>query len=153
MGFIERTRNDRYFLYIFQNAYKQKIFYAFGQGSSQLGRWRLPTEGFQDFVLPLPSLQEQSAIAAFIDRETDKIDALVEEQRRLIELLKEKRQAVISHAVTKGLNPDAPMKDSGIEWLGEVPKHWDIKSLKLTLPSECVPLSRLVLGDFYSSPS
>jgi type I restriction enzyme S subunit len=123
--------NDRYFLYIFQNAYKQKIFYAFGQGSSQLGRWRLPTEGFQDFVLPLPSLQEQSAIAAFIDRETDKIDALVEEQRRLIELLKEKRQAVISHAVTKGLNPDAPMKDSGIEWLGEVPKHWDIKSLKL----------------------
>ncbi len=70
---------------------------------------------------------EQAAIAAFLDRETAKIDALVAEQQRLIELLKEKRQAVISHAVTKGLNPDAPMKPSGIEWLGEVPAHWDCR--------------------------
>ena len=68
--------------------------------------------------------REQSAIAKFLDRETAKIDALVTEQKRLIELLKEKRQAVISHAVTKGLNPNAPMKDSGVEWLGEVPEHW-----------------------------
>ena len=60
----------------------------------------------------------------FLDRETAKIDALVEEQQRLIALLKEKRQAVISHAVTKGLDPNAPMKDSGVEWLGEVPAHW-----------------------------
>ena len=74
----------------------------------------------------LPPLPEQTAIAAFLDRETAKIDALVAEQRRLIELLKEKRQAVISHAVTKGLDPDAPMKDSGIEWLGEVPAHWRV---------------------------
>jgi type I restriction enzyme S subunit len=71
-----------------------------------------------------PPRPEQAHIAAFLDRETAKIDALVAEQERLIELLKEKRQAVISHAVTKGLNPDAPMKDSGIEWLGEVPAHW-----------------------------
>lgn len=77
-----------------------------------------------------PPLPEQTAIAAFLDRETAKIDALVAEQRRLIELLKEKRQAVISHAVTKGLNPDAPMKDSGIEWLGEVPEHWEVKRVK-----------------------
>ena len=72
-------------------------------------------------ALPLPPVDEQTAIAAFLDRETAKIDALVAEQRRLIELLKEKRQAVISHAVTKGLNPHAPMKPSGIEWLGDVP--------------------------------
>jgi type I restriction enzyme S subunit len=77
----------------------------------------------------LPPLPEQSAIAAFLDRETAKIDALIAEQQRLIELLQEKRQTVISHAVTKGLNPDAPMKDSGIEWLGEVPEHWRVMRL------------------------
>lgn len=79
---------------------------------------------FERFVFPLPSIGEQSAIAAFLDRETAKIDTLVAEQEKLIELLKEKRQAVISHAVTKGLDPSAPMKDSGVEWLGEVPEHW-----------------------------
>ena len=81
-------------------------------------------------VLPVPPTSEQATIATFLDQETAKIDALVEEQKRLIELLKEKRQAVISHAVTKGLNPNAPMKDSGVEWLGEVPAHWDVQPLK-----------------------
>jgi type I restriction enzyme S subunit len=77
----------------------------------------------------LPPIPEQHAIASFLDRETAKIDALIAEQQRLIELLQEKRQAVISHAVTKGLNPDAPIKDSGIEWLGEVPAHWTLPPL------------------------
>ena len=81
------------------------------------------------FVFTIPSIAEQTAIAAFLDRETAKIDELVAEQRRLIELLKEKRQAVISHAVTKGLNPHAPMKPSGIEWLGVVPEHWRVGKL------------------------
>ena len=80
-------------------------------------------------TLPLPPPNRTIHYAAFLDRETAKIDALIAEQQRLIELLKEKRQAVISHAVTKGLNPDAPMKDSGIEWLGEVPEHWEVKRL------------------------
>ncbi len=87
-----------------------------------------------DFVgsiaLPTPPYAEQAAIATFLDHETAKIDALVAEQERLIELLKEKRQAVISHAVTKGLDPSVPMKDSGVEWLGEVPAHWDVMPLK-----------------------
>ena len=78
----------------------------------------------------VPPLSEQLHIAAFLDRETAKTDALVAEQQRLIELLKEKRQSVLSHAVTKGLNPAAPMKDSGIEWLGEVPAHWALAPLK-----------------------
>jgi type I restriction enzyme S subunit len=78
----------------------------------------------------LPTTAEQTQIARFLDHETARIDALIEEQQRLIELLKEKRQAVISHAVTKGLDPTVPMKDSGIEWLGEVPAHWDVKKLK-----------------------
>ena len=77
----------------------------------------------------LPPLPEQIAIATFLDRETAKIDALVAEQQRLIELLKEKRQAVISHAVTKGLNPSAPVKPSGIEWLGDVPEHWEVTKI------------------------
>ena len=82
------------------------------------------------FAIPLPPPAEQRAIAAFLDRECGKIDALVAEQERLIALLKEKRQAVISHAVTKGLDPSAPMKDSGVAWLGPVPAHWDVMPLK-----------------------
>ena len=82
----------------------------------------------------LPPLPEQTAIAEFLDRETGKIDELVAEQRRLMELLKEKRQAVISHAVTKGLNPHAPMKPSGIEWLGDVPEHWEVIPIKWLSP-------------------
>lgn len=80
--------------------------------------------------MPVPPPTDQSAIVDFLDRETAKIDALVEEQQRLIELLKEKRQAVISHAVTRGLGPNAPMKNSGVEWLGEVPAHWEVSALK-----------------------
>jgi type I restriction enzyme S subunit len=79
---------------------------------------------------PLPPITEQSSIAVFLDRETGKIDALVEAQRRLIELLKEKRKAVISHAVTKGLDPAAPMKGSGVKWLGDAPAHWEVKKVK-----------------------
>lgn len=79
--------------------------------------------------VPVPTRQEQSSIAAFLNRETAKIDELITEQQRLIELLKEKRQTVISHAVTKGLNPDASMKPSGIEWLGDVPAHWEVSRI------------------------
>lgn len=81
---------------------------------------------FGSVCIPKAPFNEQTLIASFLDRETSKIDSLVAEQRRLIELLKEKRQAVISHAVTKGLNPHAPMKPSGIEWLGDVPEHWEV---------------------------
>jgi type I restriction enzyme S subunit len=83
-----------------------------------------------NMTLTTPPYPEQTAIAAFLDRETAKIDALVAEQEKLIALLKEKRQAVISHAVTKGLDPTVPMKDSGVEWLGDVPEHWSVKRLK-----------------------
>lgn len=79
--------------------------------------------------LAVPPFAEQAHIAQFLDLETAKIDALVAEHQRLIELLKEKRQAVISHSVTKGLNPNVPMKDSGIEWLGEIPVHWPVARL------------------------
>ena len=85
--------------------------------------------------IAVPSSAEQRAIAAFLNRETAKIDAAVAAQRRLIELLAEKRQATISHAVTKGVNPDAPMKDSGIEWLGEIPAHWEVRQFRNVIRS------------------
>ncbi|ELV8773116.1 restriction endonuclease subunit S [Vibrio harveyi] len=88
----------------------------------------------------LPPLEERTQIANFLDHETAKIDTLIEKQQQLIKLLKEKRQAVISHAVTKGLNPDAPMKDSGVEWLEEVPEHWVVKRLKHISPKVGVGL-------------
>ena len=78
----------------------------------------------------LPPLPEQQKIAEFLDQETSKIDKLITKKERLIKLLKEKRTALISHAVTKGLNPDVPMKDSGVEWLGEIPEHWKVKKCK-----------------------
>lgn len=78
----------------------------------------------RNFFTTFPSLEEQTQIAAFLDYKTNLIDATIEKKKRLIELLKEKRQAVINEAVTKGLNPNAPMKDSGVEWLGEIPEHW-----------------------------
>jgi len=93
-------------------------------------RLRLYWEEFKCLTVAIPSPAEQSAIAAFLDQETGKIDELVAEQRRLMELLKEKRQAVISHAVARGLNPAAPLKPSGIDWLGDVPKHWDVRRVK-----------------------
>jgi len=89
---------------------------------------RPPT--FLNVAMPMPSYAEQKNIANFLDKETTRIDTLIKKKTRFIELLKEKRDALISHAVTKGLNPDAEMKDSEAGWLGEVPKHWVVKSLR-----------------------
>jgi len=107
-----------------------KFYWQFINGNQiQATIQNVSAEKYVNFSFPCPPLSEQQTIAAFLDRETAKIDALIAEQQRLIELLKEKRQSVISHAVTKGLNPNAPMKDSGIEWLGEVPGHWNFGRL------------------------
>lgn len=90
----------------------------------------LSQDEFLRFTLPLPPRDEQAAIVDLLDLETTKIDALITEQEKLITLLAEKRQATISHAVTKGLNPNAPMKDSGVAWLGSVPAHWELISIR-----------------------
>ncbi|MFN0296643.1 restriction endonuclease subunit S [Acinetobacter albensis] len=87
-------------------------------------------EEVANLKFPLPTIVEQQKIANFLDHETTQIDTLIAKQEKLIELLKEKRQAVISHAVTKGLNPNVSMKDSGVEWLGQVPEHWIVKSYR-----------------------
>jgi type I restriction enzyme S subunit len=103
-----------------------------GKGSIMHG---LNSSIVKELIMLIPTIEEQSSILEFINHETARIDALIAEQQRLIELLKEKRQAVISHAVTKGLDPTAPMKDSGVEWLGEVPAHWDVCHSKYLLDS------------------
>jgi len=109
-----------------------------GKGSIMHG---LNSSIVKALMLPLPNKSEQVTILDFLDHETAKIDTLIEKQQQLIKLLKEKRQAVISHAVTKGLNPNAPMRDSGVEWLGEVPEHWvacRLKHMKSTEPNAFV---------------
>jgi type I restriction enzyme, S subunit len=94
------------------------------------GQKRVPEEFLRNYVAPLPPLPEQRAIAAWLDDRTKRIDELVAAKRRLIELLAEQRTALITKAVTKGLNPDAPMKPSGIDWLGDVPRHWGVRRLR-----------------------
>ena len=89
-------------------------------------KWHL----LKTIQLSIPSLIEQNTIANFLDTETARIDNLIAKQEKLIELLEEQRKSIISHAVTKGLNPNAPMKDSGVEWLGDVPEHWEVISIK-----------------------
>lgn len=98
-----------------------------GRGTTFL---ELSSDELGAFKATVPSYDEQTAIATFLDHETGKIDALIAEQEQLIALLAEKRQATISHAVTKGLNPEVPMKDSGVSWLGEVPEHWEVTQIK-----------------------
>lgn len=104
-------------------------------------RFGLTGDSVRSAEFALPPLSEQHAIVAFLDRETARIDALVEKKERLIELLEEKRAALISHAVTRGLDPNVPLKDSGVEWLGEIPAHWEVKRLKhfATINDETLP--------------
>ncbi|MDB2384743.1 restriction endonuclease subunit S [Endozoicomonas sp.] len=99
----------------------------------RVNQWDLDPDEFQRIELLLPTKHEQQQIYNFLDHETAKIDTLIDKQQQLIKLLKEKRQAVISHAVTKGLDPNAPMRDSSVEWLGEVPSHWKIVKLSYFL--------------------
>ena len=120
--------DSRYLNYLFISPIFRDLGESHMYGAG--GQKRVPDSFVKNLVIAVPSLAEQSAVAKFLDRETTKIDELVAEQQRLMERLKEKRQAVISHAVTKGLNPHAPMKASGIEWLGNVPEHWNAGRLR-----------------------
>ena len=120
---------DRQFLYYLTFSHQFR-----GMGETQMfgtaGQKRVPDWFINNFPAPLPPLPEQVSIAAFLDRETAHIDAPIARKRELLDLLRQQRTAVISHAVTKGLNPDAPLKDSGVEWLGQIPAHWGVRRLK-----------------------
>lgn len=113
----------KYLAYVMSSSLIKSIIEVSNTGS---GMPTMTQENINSFPIPMPSNCWAEKIASFLDHETAKIEILIAKQEKLIELLKEKRQAVISHAVTKGLNPNAPMRDSGVEWLGEVPKHWEV---------------------------
>ena len=118
---------------------KKFLYYIFASGQPYLGlgklgtQLNLNTDTVADIHIGLPSLQEQSSICAFLDRDTAHIDNLIAKKQRQIELLQEKRSALISHVVTKGLDPNVKMKDSGVEWLGMIPEHWNTIRLKYSL--------------------
>ncbi len=129
--FVTRPLNDQYittYLYWMLNSSVFSCFIDYNKtGSTVL---HLYQDTFEDFSFPIPSIQEQKTVCYYLDRKTTQIDNLISKKQKLIELLKEERAAIINQAVTKGLNPDAPMKDSGIEWLGEIPEKWEVKRLK-----------------------
>jgi type I restriction enzyme S subunit len=118
---------SKYLFRLFQGDRFNKQFVV---GANGVTRFGLSVYKFLNSVVPLPPLPEQKAIANFLDQKTSAIDILVDKKTRQIELLKEYRTAVINHAVTKGLDPDAKMKDSGIEWIGEIPEGWEVKKIR-----------------------
>ncbi len=118
--------HSKYIHFLIRSAYYIQSYKNYSKGI-RVNQWDLESEAFTHIDLLLPSLDEQQKIVAFLDTETTRIDNLIAKQEKLIELLEEQRKSIISHAVTKGLNPNAPMKDSGVEWLGEVPEDWEVK--------------------------
>lgn len=102
----------------------------FSKNSKGTTRQILGREDFKNAKVVIPPLDEQTSIASFLDRKTAEIDELIADKKRLLELYEEEKTAIINQAVTKGLDPNVPMKDSGIEWLGEIPEHWEVKKLK-----------------------
>lgn len=132
--------NTQYVYYFFESLDDAKALKPYYKGLRKTVR---PPE-FLKIHVPFPPKVEQVAISQFLDTETARIDTLIAKQEKLIELLEEQRKSIISHAVTKGLNPNAPMKDSGVEWLGEVPEHWDVKSYRF--------VSKIYRGKFGHRP-
>ena len=131
--------DSKFSYYFFLDA--APVLQSLGLGTTFI---ELSTYSLKNLGLKLPSLFLQRRIAAFLDRQTEKIDRLMNLRKRQIELLKEQRAAIIQRAVTRGLKPDAPMKDSGIPWLGEIPAHWEIVRMKMLAES-------LIAGPFGSS--
>ena len=119
---VKTKQNADFYNYLFRAYDLQKVFYSMGEGMRQ----SLKMDELNKMPVVLPSEDEQKRIVAFLNTETARIDNLIAKQEKLIELLEEQRKSIISHAVTKGLNPNAPMKDSGVEWLGDVPEHWTV---------------------------
>ncbi|WP_165246962.1 restriction endonuclease subunit S [Adlercreutzia sp. ZJ141] len=125
----------RYFNYLFQTSTLQNELKGLGNGILEI-RMRIPMSKLNNVILPIPPKIEMRIISDYLDEKTSEIDSLIEKTERSIELLEEYRKSVISEAVTKGLDPDAPMKDSGIEWIGEIPAHWTAQGF--TRPIESI---------------
>jgi type I restriction enzyme, S subunit len=127
---ISESVSIKFYTYYFQTHYKERIFFPFGEGVHYEYRWGLGTETLRNFPIVVLPLSEQQQIVSFLDTKTSLIDSLIGKTQRKIELLKEKRTSLINEVVTKGLNPSVEMKDSGVEWIGEIPSHWETTKLK-----------------------
>ena len=123
---VYEVHEPRYWAYTLLSLDLAKYYYSLGGGVRQ----SIKFADFSNEWITYPDLPTQKAIADFLDRETARIDQLIEKKQRMVEVLGEKRQAVISRAVTRGLDADVPMKDSGVEWLGNIPAHWEVKQLR-----------------------
>ena len=132
---------SRYYTYFLKSMDFKKMFHGMGTGI----RLTLSYNELKNQFIPFPVIKEQQAIATYIDKATAKIDETIAQQQKMIDLLNERKQIIINNAVTKGLNPDAPMKDSGVDWIGEIPEHWEVRKLK--------HIAKLKSGDTISSDS
>lgn len=122
--------DSSYYRYIFQLCYSARIFYGLGQGVAGFGRWRLPADMFLNFGLPVPPIGEQHSIAAYLDDQVSQIDSIIEEAKTSVEEYKRWKASAIFEAVTKGLDPKAEMKNSGVQWIGKIPKGWTCCQMK-----------------------
>ena len=120
------TIHPEYLFYYLNMCDLRKVFYSLGGGLRQSLRF----EEFKRFPVIVPSIEEQKLISRYLNKKTSQIDSLVEKIQKKIELLKEQRTSLINHYVTKGLDPNVEMKDTGIEWIGEIPKHWEVSKFK-----------------------
>ena len=118
--------DSRFYHYFLHDWDITKAIYNQGKGLRQSLNW----DDIKNMLIPVLDISEQTAIANYLDSTTAKIDEAIAQQQKMIDLLNERKQIIINNAVTKGLNPDAPMKDSGVDWIGEIPEHWEIKKLK-----------------------
>ena len=126
---LQDAQNPRFLHYL----YRTPMYLAeFARHSTGIvpSRWRMYTDDFGEVLTLLPPIEEQDAMVAYLDTATAKIDEAIAQQQKMIDLLNERKQIIINNAVTKGLNPDAPMKDSGVDWIGKIPEHWEICKLK-----------------------
>lgn len=126
---LQDQQNPRFLHYL----YRTPLYLAeFARHSTGIvpSRWRMYTDDFGEVLTILPPLDEQNRMVAYLDTQTARIDKAIAQQQRMIDLLNERKQIIINNAVTKGLDPNVPMKDSGIDWLGEIPEHWDLRRMR-----------------------
>lgn len=121
--------SNRFLLYLFLSIDNRKQFKPLYKGL----RKTIPLDSFMSYKIAIPPFLEQQSIADYLDKITLKIDEAIAQQQKMIDLLNERKQIIINNAVTKGLNPDVPMKDSGVDWIGEIPEHWDVMKTLFTL--------------------
>ncbi|EDP70146.1 hypothetical protein FBALC1_11452 [Flavobacteriales bacterium ALC-1] len=118
--------------YLLKSYFFKEEYYRYGRGIVE-DLWTTRYSEMKNMIIPLPPKQEQTTIANFLDYKTEKINRFITKKKQLIELLNEQKAAIINQAVIKGINPNVPMKDSGIEWLGEIPEHWEVRKLKYSV--------------------